>query len=899
MRAFARREWLGTPAVPLDERIFGRLPHFVPEGALDGCDAIVHCAVSTDGDLGVAWAVNVDGTLLLARAARDTGARCFVFLSSQSARGDTRSVYGRTKWEAEQRLLADPSLHAVVIRPGLVCGRGGLFRRLATTVERAPVIPLVAGDAPVQPIFVDDLVAGILRCIADPARYEQRVFEVGLADPQTLRELVGMIADAAGRRPAIIRVPVAPIAAAVGISERLGIRLPVSSTNIVGARGVRPMATTASNAALGIPPRTAREIVDLASKTASSVGTDAIGPTRTLLIGAGRIGIVHAVTLSRLPGVFLAGMLDRRSKALKLLRSVGIRAPGTTAEADIREVTYDAAVIATPPSTHVAIARSRIERGERILIEKPTARGPSDLAEFEPLATRSGDRALVGYFMPRMPHIRSWLAKLRAGDLGTVRSFTGITLASLIDARSGPRWETTKAVSGGGVLINSASHVLSLIHEAFGVPSSVRAEILSRFSREVEDSAIVRLDYGSFAGTHYSSWCIPGFPRQENRLVIETDRGILTITATAAVFDDGTRPLVIEHQLDHDVGFNLAPDYAGAGIAVELRELAGFRFAGPLAEPMTLNRGLGIERMLFSMYAGAATVDRFTTATFSAPSIRRADRRPSRACADLRDASPEVLVSAVARAPHGVLIRAAQLAHTGGVSADDIVITVPDFLGYTRLITDHQNAELARRLGVRGMAAAGRAAAVSVSRDRLVGFWPVADALLSAELTRIPRAFSGTLLLHPYLADLAIALDRLEMLQRMLDRIRSKRGARCGFHSNLGREAANAVLLLRRTPDVLSLLTSPNGSHIGAIRAWFDADVRTSGIGLIAEVGPAPLAVHTAAFAEPDRWATAPVRVVASGIALVAAEPHVRDEWVDDWSMVFPGVPPLPLELVA
>jgi len=92
VRALARQEWEGEPAVPLGDRVFGRLPYQIPADALAGCDAVVHCAVSTVGDLGVARAVNVEGTLALARAAPDAGARSFVFLSTQSARAATPSL---------------------------------------------------------------------------------------------------------------------------------------------------------------------------------------------------------------------------------------------------------------------------------------------------------------------------------------------------------------------------------------------------------------------------------------------------------------------------------------------------------------------------------------------------------------------------------------------------------------------------------------------------------------------------------------------------------------------------------------------------------------------------------------------------------------------------------------
>lgn len=900
VRVLARREWVGPPAVPLVDRVFGRLPHDVPARAFDGCDAVVHCAVSTAGDVDVARAVNVAGTLALARGARDAGARAFVFLSSQSARDDTPSPYGRTKYEAEVALLADPSLHAIVLRPGLVCGDGGLFARLAATVRRAPITPLLAGDAPVQPVWVDDLARAILSCVERPADLEGRIHALGLADALSLHTFVGLVAEELGLRRRVAPLPAGPVALALRVVERAGLRLPISSVNVTGARHARASDTRPGNAALAMPQRSAREIIRLALVPArvTDAASAQAGPSRTLLIGAGRIGIVHAVTLSRLPGTVLAGMLDRRPQALGLLRSVGVTAPGYTADdAAHGRQRYDAVVVATPPATHVTLTRAALARGERVLVEKPAAHRPDDLAELEDIGARLGDRVLVGYLMPRMPQLRPWIAKLRSGGLGGVRSFTGLTLLSFVDERSGPRWETTKAVSGGGVLANSSTHVLSLIHEAFGPPAATSTEVLRRHSREVEDAALVRFEYPGFSGTHFSSWSMPGFPRQENRLVVVTERGRLTLTATTALFEEEGGRSEIDHQLDHDVGFNLAPDYAGAGIATELRELVGHRFAGPDAEPLTLARALGYERLLFALYGQAVAVPRFTAAPVPADGgADSATAEPDwgRVVVDAREASAEVLAVARERGARRLLVRAAQLDELSGTDTADLAVTIPDFLAYTRLINDRQTAALAGRLGAAGIAAAARAGLAGTLRHRGVGFWPVASALLSAELARVPDGFSGTLLLHPYLADLAIALGRLDVLASLLGRMRAKRRARLGVHSNLGREAANAMLLLERPPEVLSLLVSPNGSTLADVAPWLQSDRRTRELRLVAEVGPAPLAVHRLALVGPGRWSPQG-DVVATALALAAHDEDVHAAWRREWERTFPGTAAPPL----
>ncbi|MGH9363242.1 MAG: NAD-dependent epimerase/dehydratase family protein, partial [Thermoanaerobaculia bacterium] len=490
VHALARRDWPGAPPVPRRGRFFGRLPFDLPAGCLEGVETVVHCAAVSDPSERRSHAVNFLGTLELARAARAAGTAAFVFLSSQSARPDTASPYGRSKHAAEQGLLTLDGLRVIVLRPGLVCGRGGLFGRMVRLVERLPAVPVLVGSSPVQPILVGDLVAAILRCLEAPGESAERVYSLGTSEPTTLRELLRLIARevSPGGKP-LVPIPAAPIAAVLRALEAVGLRLPVNSANLTGARGVRSMETAEDMDRLRVPRRTAEEIVRLA--LAPAAGRSAPlpageSPANTLLVGAGRIGLVHAITLSRLPGLRLGGVVDPAPGARKLLRSMGVDAGSyATLEDALARDRFDAAVIATPPATHLGLASACLDQGLRILIEKPACANAGQLASFQELGERAGDQALVGYLMVRVPHLRRTLARLGRGELGTVRGFTGLTLLTLIGESSPERWETRRESSGGGVLANSSSHVLSAIHEAFGPPRRVTAETRRIVSREV------------------------------------------------------------------------------------------------------------------------------------------------------------------------------------------------------------------------------------------------------------------------------------------------------------------------------------------------------------------------------------------------------------------------------
>lgn len=858
--------------MPLRQRFFGRLPLDLPAGCLDGADAVVHCAAVSDPDERRSRAVNVLGTLALARAAREAGVRTLVFLSSQSARPDAASAYGKSKHEAEQELLALDGLETIVLRPGLVCGPGGLFGRMIGLVRGLPVVPVLAGGALVQPILVDDLVQAILRCLEEP---RGGIYSLGDPEGTTLRGMLGLIArEVAPQGKRLFAVPTAPLALAVRAAEALRIPLPVNSANLAGARAVQRMDTERDMERLGVPRRTPDEIVRLALAPRPEIVGE--GAARTLLVGAGRIGLVHAVTLSRLPGMVLGGVVDTNPGARRLMLSLGVRTTVyPSVEEALRSGGFDAAVIATPPASHLGLAKACLDRGVRVLIEKPACAGEAQVPAFEEMGERAGDRALVGYLMVRVPHVAKWLARLRSGELGAVRGFTGLTLISLIGEASPERWETRKESSGGGVLANSSSHVLSAIHEAFGPPRRVAVQTRRLHSREVEDSAVIRFEYDGFSGTHWSSWSIDGFQRQENRLVVWTDRGRLTLTLSTGIFEPAGGGIELTHQLEDEVGFNLAPDYAGAGISAELRDLSA-----PAKDAMTLTRALGIERLLFSVYAAAEPVERFDVGPEEPEEVRQDGVTPGKArrICDLREVQPE---------PEpgdwdGALVYTDGIAAASGWS--DLRVTVPNFLRQTRWINEKRYLDVLRSFGPAGVIRAGLVATPAVAKERGVGFWAAAGALLAGDLARVPAGFTGTLLLHPYLSDLALALDRLDRLEALLGILRRQRPrARVGLHSNLWRDAVNAAALLRTPPDALSLLASPTGSTLAQVRAALDLDPSLRGLELTAEVGPAPLRVHRLARAEPERWTGGDGAVLIGGLAderlFASAERGVAARW--------------------
>lgn len=132
--------------------------------------------------------VNVEGTLNLAKLARDNGVKRFVFISSIGVNGAhtvgravneesmpaPHAEYALSKWEAEQGLwdvVRDSGMELVIIRPPLVyAGHApGNFGRLLKLVAARIPLPLGSIRNQRSVIALENLVRFISLCVDHPA----------------------------------------------------------------------------------------------------------------------------------------------------------------------------------------------------------------------------------------------------------------------------------------------------------------------------------------------------------------------------------------------------------------------------------------------------------------------------------------------------------------------------------------------------------------------------------------------------------------------------------------------------------------------------------------------------------------------------------------------------------
>jgi len=116
---------------------------------------------------------------------------------------------------------------------------------------------------------------------------------------------------------------------------------------------------------------------------------------RVGVIGAGRLGSIHARVYSELPQVKLVGVCDVLSERAHILAD----AHGARVFQDYRELLplVDAVTVASPTNTHSGIAKYAIRHGKHVLIEKPVTDDLRQARQLTRLARRYNVVLQVGH----------------------------------------------------------------------------------------------------------------------------------------------------------------------------------------------------------------------------------------------------------------------------------------------------------------------------------------------------------------------------------------------------------------------------------------------------------------------------------------------------------------------
>jgi predicted dehydrogenase len=222
------------------------------------------------------------------------------------------------------------------------------------------------------------------------------------------------------------------------------------------------------------------------------------------IVGCGLIGHKRAKALGRDHRVVaVADTVIDRAESLA-------RASGATVSADWRRLIanepIEAVIVATTNDQLTPVALAAVEAGKHVLVEKPAARNPDEIAPLIDAARLSGVHVQVGYnhrFHPALGKAREIVDTGALGPLMYIRGRYGH------GGRLGyeKEWRANPDVAGGGEMLDQGVHLIDLSRWFLGDFESIAGEAHTYFwDMPVEDNGfmLLRTPQGQVAFLHAS-----------------------------------------------------------------------------------------------------------------------------------------------------------------------------------------------------------------------------------------------------------------------------------------------------------------------------------------------------------------------------------------------------------
>ncbi|MBI5233511.1 MAG: complex I NDUFA9 subunit family protein [Deltaproteobacteria bacterium] len=164
-------------------------------------------------------AVHVQGTCNVVNACVKKAVKRYIHISALGARDGARSLYHKTKWQAEEIIRASGLVYTI-FRPSVIFGKHDRFTNLFAKIMRFSPVVFVPGNGQnlMQPVFVSALARLMSACLHDPRAYN-KVFEVGGPEAYSFDDVFDEIARSLGKKVMKIHVPMPLMRLAAAISE--------------------------------------------------------------------------------------------------------------------------------------------------------------------------------------------------------------------------------------------------------------------------------------------------------------------------------------------------------------------------------------------------------------------------------------------------------------------------------------------------------------------------------------------------------------------------------------------------------------------------------------------------------------------------------------------------------
>lgn len=240
-----------------------------------------------------------------------------------------------------------------------------------------------------------------------------------------------------------------------------------------------------------------------------------MGDVNLAIIGFGKWGFNHVKTAGKLLDPGMVTVCDSNESTKEKLEKISSEIKFTEKlDKIINDPVINSVIIATPAETHFEIAKSMLNAGKNVLVEKPITLFSNEAQELLDLSIEKDLILMVGHVLLYHPAVLKIKEMLDSGMLGKLQYIYSNRL-NLGTIRSEEN-----------ILWSFAPHDISVIQYLTGNnPVEIFAKGASFLQNKIEDTTLTFMKYPDNVSAHiFVSWL---HPFKEQRLVVIGDQGMV------------------------------------------------------------------------------------------------------------------------------------------------------------------------------------------------------------------------------------------------------------------------------------------------------------------------------------------------------------------------------------
>jgi len=176
----------------------------------------------------------------------------------------------------------------------------------------------------------------------------------------------------------------------------------------------------------------------------------------------------------------------------------------------------DAVSIVTPSSTHYNLAKEFMEAGKDVLVEKPMTMNSKEAEELVRISEETKQILMVGHIFRHHPAVKELKQRIEVGELGTIRLISSNRLFY-----GAPRKDMGVVYALG---IHEVDMFCYLMNKEY--PDSILAATGYSLQPDIEETAIITMNFGTTRAYAFESWLMPAYGKQRDLVVVGSEKSV-------------------------------------------------------------------------------------------------------------------------------------------------------------------------------------------------------------------------------------------------------------------------------------------------------------------------------------------------------------------------------------